>query len=218
MHIQGSITTIGGYNLRTHVLEPNSKEEHRYVIEATAEEHPRVGQYLPIHALRNISPADIPNDFYLCIEDLDARRTKFRNLRFLTLTKKQDVTKICVIITLDNWDWHIPESLHGFVDRYVNILNSSESQNINATSEPDDTGFSVYARSIVSPDQDIYEAFLQLSGLSLKAYREAVSIGYSTPSKSITTQAPKHYPIQPATDAHGLRWWVRYVVVPIVGS
>jgi len=217
--MQKTTTKIGDFDLDTQVLELSADQEYRYVIEVLANEDTRVGQYFPTHELRKASPADFPNDFYFATSGIGSRRTLFRNLYGLTITKKLDVTRLCIQINFEHWDWHLPENLHHFAERLVQTLKKSSDAQIEASFERDDVGLTFLASVIAPSNQDLYSTFLQLASDTLKAYRSTLAQGYNVPPESSSPPSAEiKTPLPSLSDTHGTRWWIRYVVVPVVGS
>ncbi len=218
MQINGNLAQIGDVGLNAHVLELSPDNEYRYVIEATADEHRRVGQYFPLHELRKLRPSDLPNDFYLAVDGVNSQRAQFRNLDYLNLTKKSDKTTLSVVIHLGYWDWHIPENLHHFAARYVQSLAKSAQPSMTAHYDRDEVGVLISISAIAPADQNLYETFQQIEACALAAYRSTLAEGYTTPALADSSISTSSKSPEPTGDAHGLRWWVRYVIVPILGG
>jgi hypothetical protein len=201
---------LGSNEFIAQCLDAARADGMRYVIEVTADSRQQHGQHLTPHGLREIRPKDLPNGFYLSMERLDATHFFFRNIHFLTIFKKDDRLKLEIMISFDHADWHLPVSLAVFSDQYVAALCENSAVASGVQSE---YGVDVTYSFIVAPDEDLYLAFQQGAGACLRKYRECIASGYGGTAQKVHRVASSL-----STDLDGHRWWIRYVVVPIVGS
>jgi hypothetical protein len=201
---------IGDVELRAHYNADAGKGEDRYVVEATASPHKSYAQRFALHELRHLTPADLPNGFYMSVESVEYAKLKFRDIHFLTLSKHDDKLRVRLTIALDHADWHLPVNLTNFAELYVDAL----SQSITAEMDRGDYGVSIVGSVIAPPDTNLFKTTSDLAETCLRKYRECIASGYSsTIGKTKVAPSPGG-----ASDVAGSKWWMRYVVVPLLGS
>jgi hypothetical protein len=207
---------IGSVDLKVHEYPAATADEDRYVIEATADQHQKFAQHFPPHELRSTRPSDLPNGLYLSIERLEHGRAIFRNLHFLTVKKYRDQTTLTLAIYFEHWDWHLPESVTTFAERYASALTALPGGGSLALAQTQDTGAAVTYSLVAPVDQDIYTSFQNAAQGCLKQFRTCIAEGYKTSSGS-SARSKSPFKIE-SSDSTGPRWWVRFVLVPLLGS
>jgi hypothetical protein len=201
---------LGSNELKAYYLDRVDGDGARYVIEVSADMHQQHMQHLAPHGLREIYPRDLPNGFYLSMERLDATRSFFRNVHFLTILKKDDCLNLGLVISFDHTDWHLPISLAAFSDQYVAALEETPAKARVVQSE---YGVDITCSFAVAPNEDLYVAIQRTAANCLRKYRECIASGYGVVVQQVR-RAPSHV----SHDMYGHKWWIRYVLVPIIGS
>lgn len=187
-------------------MEPPFEGKWRYLVNGDGHERAHSGHHLSPYNLRGLRPIDVPNGLSLSIY---RPKSSFRLLNSFELRKLDDECQISVTVDLAFADWHLPKNLRDFVDDYRSSLSKVVTNLVNVTADQDEVGYSLTCAVKVSPLEDFFAAYTNLAEEVLVAYRQALA-------DLVRPNAPMQ-PISP-TDGHGPRWWIRYVVVPIIGS
>jgi hypothetical protein len=209
---------IGQAELKIHVDDDVAADDDRYVIEATADLKQKFGQYFPPHGLQAVRPTDLPNGLYLAIERLESGRSTFRNLHHLTLRKRGDQVTLNLYIYFEHLDWHLPESIATFAERYADALVAASQLGASASTHIQDTGVGVDLLLFAPPNRDIYSTYRDAADSCLLQFRSCVAQGYKTPKTNDSDPLTKTTPKTESADSSGTKWWVRYVLVPLLGS
>lgn len=209
---------IGQAELKVHVHDDVAADDDRYVIEATADQMQKFGQYFPPHGLRTVRPTDLPNGLYLAIERLESGRSTFRNLHHLTLRKRGDQVTLNLHIYFEHLDWHLPESIATFAERYAAALAAASQFGASASTHIQDTGVEVNLLLFAPASRDIYSTYRDAADACLLQFRSCVAQGYKTPKTTDSDPLTKSRPQTEGTDSSGTKWWARYVLVPLLGS
>ena len=197
---------VGDAQVRMHTMEPPFEGKWRYLVSGEGHEGSHPEHHLSPHNLRGLRPSDVPNGLSLSIY---RPKSSFRLLSSFELRKLDDESQISVNVDLAFADWHLPKNLRDFVDDYRSALLRGLTNLVNVTIDQDEVGYSLTCAVKVSPSGDFFAAYTSLAEEVLAAYRQALA-ELVRPSAPIQPTSP--------TDGHGPRWWIRYVVVPILGS
>lgn len=206
--INQTTVRIGDRVLTSHLCDPPLEGKHRYVIEATSDERNRYGQQLYIHDFREIYPTDLPNGISINIE---RPKSSFRDVGFIDIKKSDDHSELSIIVCLDFADWHLPLNLPHFAEKYIDSLKENVAGILRAEIETTDAGLYIVCGVTVMPTSTYLSAYRNLDAQVLATYRKCLGDIYKPKS------VKKAEPGQPQ-DYSGTKWWVRYVVVPVIGS
>lgn len=187
-------------------MDPPFEGKWRYLISGEGHERAQPGHHLSPHNLRGLRPSDVPNGLSLSIY---RPKSYFRPLSSFELKKVDDESHISVSVDLSFADWHLPKNLRDFADDYRSVLLSGLSNLVSVTIDQDEVGYSLTCIVKVPPAEDFFAAYTNLAQEVSAAYRQALA---ELVQPSATTQSTS------PTDSHGPRWWIRYVVVPVLGS
>lgn len=201
---------IGDAIVKVYRCNPPLDGKWKFSIEATSDDRDTIVQKLRLHELRDVRPPDIPNGTAIMIQ---RPRTEFRELQFADIRKIDDRSEMHVTMVFDFIDWHLPISLQHFAKSYcdamLKLVEGATSTHIAAT----EAGLFITCEVAVPPITNFWAAFQNIDTQVLATYRKCIADTYIPKSEMpVQTQAPQ------LTDAHGARWWIRYVLVPIVGS
>jgi len=121
---------------------------------------------------------------------------------------------ISVTVDLNFADWHLPGNLRDFADTYRSAVLDAITGPAGVHIEQNEAGYSLECTAVVLPSTDLYDAYQALAEEVLIAYRKALAHLV----KPAGTDPKGNAAATPATDTHGPRWWIRYVLVPVQGS
>ncbi|WP_143599070.1 hypothetical protein [Variovorax boronicumulans] len=200
------LACVGDAQVRMHTMEPPFEGKWRYLVSGEGHEGADLDHRLAPHNLRGLRPTDVPNGLSLSIY---RPKSSFHLLSSFALRKLDDESQISVNVDLAFADWHLPMNLRDFADDYRALLLKVLTNAVNVTIDQDEVGYSLTCSVKVPPSNDFFAAYGSLADEVLAAYRKALA-ELVRPSKSTHVASP--------TDAHGPRWWIRYVVVPVLGS
>ncbi|NEZ02537.1 hypothetical protein G4Y73_00065 [Wenzhouxiangella sp. XN201] len=160
----------------------------------------KVGQKFYPRQLQGLRGEQFPEGVDLAI--YEAKRG-FRYVNAIWVKKLAGQCEISNSISLDFHSWDLPESLGSFIDRYVDALQSSELA-IRVSSSKTEYGFDLISTIDVPGTSDIYSRLEQLESTQESLYRKELI-------------PPTGGPIQKYGEERR-HWWIRYVIVPLVGS
>ena len=192
------IVEING-NLLVAFYDEAPSDDCVYSIETTSNSGNKYGQHFFPRKLSGLSGDDFPSSTSLAIYDL---KSGFKFLDMLYVRRCGEDTSLELLGSIDFHSWDLPESLGTFIDRYVAKLRESELvHSVSATRE--DYGYFIKCAAPVG-SEDLFSKFSELEGIMESTYRN-----YLLPAESNPPQA--------YGDGR-LHWWIRYVIVPLVGS
>lgn len=203
---------VGDKAIAGHFCDPPERGKWKYAIEATSDERSRNGQHLFVHDFREVRPVDLPNGISIVIQ---SPKSEFRQVGFAEINKINDRSELIVTITFDYADWHHPLNLQHFAERYCDAWRQDVAQATNCHIDRSEIGLYINCSIQVSPEVDYLSAYQKIDAQVLAVYRKCLS-EVSTQNTQPKTDAPST-PVGERTDS-GAKWWVRYVIVPVIGS
>ena len=196
--------------LSIHYCDPPINGKYRYVMDGTSDERDKICQHIFIHDFMSVFPTDLPNGFSLTIQN---PRTDFRHINFVEIKKLDDSSKLVVILNFIFSDWHLPLNLPHFAETYSESLRKNVENATESYVESDElVGVFVYCEVSVSPTTSFFSAFRKVEAQILATYRRCLADVYRPPTQSYDTKQPQ------SADVSGAKWWVKYVIVPVLGS
>jgi hypothetical protein len=179
-----------------------------YDLEASANELSHARNHLKPHELRGIRGRDLPAGLSIMIE---SPKSHLKNMSLVYFENLNEGPIVKSWIYFDHADWHLPLHLIDFCDLVQEEIASSKDVVRRVEVHESDVGVNLLCVAPVSPLADCYLVFQALDDLILKGYRACL--------RSLMKDAPalrvKSTDI-PVADGHGAKWWIRYVVVPVV--
>lgn len=203
---------IGERIVSGHFCDPPANGKWKYVIEANSDERHHIGQLLFVHDFSDVRPTDLPNGISIVIQ---GPKSDFGQVSFADIKKINDKSELTVVLNFDYVDWHLPLNLQHFVESFRDALIQQVDHANNCHIDHRDIGLSVDCSVGVDPDTNYFSAFKKVDAQVLATYRKCLSDIYKQ------QHVPKLEPItvsRPDEAASGARWWVRYVIVPVIGS
>nr|WP_294841133.1 hypothetical protein [uncultured Methylotenera sp.] len=199
---------IGERVLSYHQHTPPLNDNTIYSIDASANSSDTHTQKLYPYDFNGIKPTDFPNGLSI---SLTISQSEFSNVCFFLVSKMNDQAEISIIVDLLFKEWHLPISLSHFTEIYKSALFEVVTNISDVEIELTDVGYFVIAKTKVLTNSTIGSAYIKLSKEVLFAYRKSLAslTNIDKPYKNLSSTP---------TDNIGLRWWIRYVVVPIIGS
>lgn len=190
---------IGEYALEAHYDE-NPRDGFRYSIDTNGNPREKQGQKFYPHFLKGLNGGSFPDSVDLNI--YDAKR-KFRHIDSIWVRKLDGKCSIKNSMSFYYSDWELPESISQFVDRYIAALR--EQRNIEkVTFSKDEYGYNIFCAVSVSGSENIYSSIESLEENQEFLYRKLLI-------KPDTKSSEKY-------GEGRLHWWIRYVIVPLIGS
>lgn len=190
---------IGQYELEANYDEI-PRDGFRYTISTIGNSRDKQGQKFYPHHLKGMHSGSFPDSVDLIIYNAKA---EFRHIDSIWVRKLDGKCSIMNSISLSYSDWELPDSLSNFVDRYVKALR--EEINIaEVTFSKDEYGYSIYCTVNISESGDIYSSIEKLEETQEFLYRKSLV-------KPDTKTSEKY-------GEERWHWWIRYVIVPLIGS
>jgi hypothetical protein len=178
-----------------------------YSIDASDNSRDSHTQKLHPFDFKEIKPSDLPNGITI---SLAISQAEFSYLCYFYINKANDQVEISVLVDLLFKEWHLQTNLAHFIELYKSTLFEVITNISDIEIEPTDVGYFVIAKSKVLTSSAIYDAYIKLSKEVLFAYRKSLA--------NLTLDNSKKSSFNIPPDSSGLRWWLRYVLVPIIGS
>jgi hypothetical protein len=199
---------IGDRVVSCHFSDQPSNGKYRYYADVTSDERDKICQHLFVHDFRDVYPSDLPNGISINIQ---SPRSDFRQVSYAEITKVNDKSELTIVICFDFLDWHLPINLVSFAERYRDALLCRVDGALRCHIDQSEPGLFVVCSTSVTPDQNYLSSYRAVVRQALSTYRKCLENIYQQPASEGV--APPQ-----VTDTVGARWWVRYVVVPILGS
>lgn len=200
---------IGPQKFRCFTHEPPLQGRWHYSIEAAGNDRNAPWTKLSPYHLNNVRPIDLPNGTSISIYQ---PKSNLRDLSYMMIEKIDDQSFITTTVNFNYPDWHLPVPLHQFLIEYQTIIaqdsDAVESVEISQT----EYGLDVICKMRVGSQEDYHVAYDRCCAYILDTYRGALASVFNSQNKSVVKQENS------VTDMHGARWWIRYVVVPLLGS
>lgn len=208
--IPQSKVRIEGRILSINYCDPPLEGKYRYLMDGTSDERDKICQHVFVHEFRNIFPTDLPNGFSLTIEQ---PRSDFRQINSVNIKKLDDLSKLVVTLYFSFSDWHLPLNLSHFAEAYCSSLRENVENETDTYVEPDNLGVYVCCGVSVSSTTSFFSAYRKAEAQILATYRTCLADVYK-PAASLKKDTKQ----VPSVDVSGAKWWVKYVIVPVLGS
>lgn len=178
-----------------------------YSVESTSNHREKALQYLSVYNFQQITPVALPNGIAISISNPGS---EFPYVVSADIVKADDKVKVTLVMDLLYRDWHLPFNLVHFVEQYEDKLRTTVTNFLGTQNIKMEASFIISCTVSVDTTKTILDAYNQLDRELQKIYRKCLS--------DIT--APVHFEGSKAipSDETGFKWWIKYVIVPIVGS
>lgn len=164
--------------------------------------------HLKPYELRGIQGRWLPAGLYISI---DSPKSHLKNMSLVHFENIKEGPVVKSWIYFVHADWHLPISLHDFCEMLRDEIANNTSVVSHVGIELDDSSVTLVTVAPIGPSSYCYEVFQALDEHLLKSYRTCLrSLMRDTPipRKKVNEAS--------SGDAHGLKWWMRYVAVPII--
>lgn len=190
---------IGEHKLEAHYDE-SPRDGFRYSIDAIGNSHDKRGQKFYPHFMKGINGSSFPDSVDLHVYDV---KRKFRHIDSIWVRKVDGRCSIMNSMSLYYPDWELPESISNFVDRYVKALRK-QCDIAEVEFSKDEYGYNIFCTVNISESEDIYSGIEKLEEAQEFLYRKLLI----KPDKKVSEKYGEGR----------LHWWIRYVIVPLIGS
>ncbi|SRR5258706_5723400 len=180
-----------------------------YNLEANGQDDESGRTHLEPYELRGVLGKDLPNALSISIYRPKSHLGNMMCMVDFENLNQGPVTK--AVICLDQVNWHLPMHLADFCDELSQLIASAKDLVTSTNSTEDEGSIYITVTAPIGPTVDCYAVFQSVDELILRSYRGTLRMFMrETPARRA-----KESPAPPA-DTHGPRWWIRYVVVPVV--
>ena len=201
---------IGSQLLDMHLSSPPLDGKWKYIIEATSDTRDKIVQHLNMHQLGDIYPTDLPNGISISIS---SPKTEFRAIQFADIKKLDDQSELRVTMIFDFVDWHLPVNLQHFGENYRDAMLVEVKEALLAEITTTEFGLFITCGVRVPPKTNYLDAYRKINTQVLTTYRKCIADTYKSKDIKVINSRPLQ-----KSDSTGLKWWVRYVLVPVIGS
>ena len=191
--------------------DPPLQDGEVYGLEGTARDDDKYTRnHLHAYELRGVLGKALPSGLSIAIEGPNCL-LKRTSLAYFENLNEGPVVKAAVYF--DYGDWHIPIHLVDFAELLKTEMEKSKDVIRRVGVEQSDASVTLFCVGAIAPTQDCYEAYQALDNVILQSYRACLRLLM----RDKPVKEPKSFE-GPVGDSHGFKWWVRYVVVPVVGA
>jgi hypothetical protein len=198
---------VNSRELKLTVISPPMKDGTTHLLEVTSDPANEYQQKLFVSELKGFLGGMLPSGFELIIYRPEARTPGLDFLSFQNLTKGRRIN-FSVRIYFQDWSYrtnllHFAEELRLTAEQQI-----SNCQTVSITK--DEYGVTLSCAVLLEPGDDCYDVYTSTDHALSRLYKEVVSkVDQRFISKLEASSAP--------ADA-GFRWWIRYVLVPIISG
>lgn len=188
--------------------EPPLSDGSVYNLEASGDKNRHARNLLEPHELRGICGRDIPACLSIAIENPESH---LKNMSLVTFDNLNEGPIVRAHVFYDHANWHLPIHLADFCELLRDELLQSKDLIRRVDIYEYDASITLSCVASIASLEDCFNKFQALDDLLLKSFRVCLR----SLMKNSTTRHDKEAS-QAAGDGHGAKWWIRYVVVPLV--
>lgn len=200
---------------KIHHSDPPLPDGSIYNLEVTADERDRVLEHLKPHELRNIQGREMPPGMAIMIDGAKSRLGR-TIVHFDNLTEGPAVR---LVVDFTYSDWHLPINLVTYAGLLRDeILRAGKDLLRRVSIDESGAGVYLFCLSPVPPTSDYYEIFQALDEHTLNSHRaclRSLMKDFQHALHDAEHRQPTDKSSSSKSDSDGLKWWVRYVVVPV---
>jgi hypothetical protein len=189
-----------------HHCDPPLPDGTVYNLEASADRTQRHVQHLELRELHGIKGRDLPHGLSI---EIDCLRTAIGNSGIVGIDNLYRGLEISESMYFAYSAWHLPGNLVDFVDELKKELEQKQYGMARVTTDRSDATIYVSSAIAIAPDEDCLVSFTRLDDAMRSAHRAALRRFIAAHAKLVVPDAP---------DSRGVKWWLRYVIVPVLGS
>jgi hypothetical protein len=200
---------INGRFLHLNYVDPPLEDGTVYCLTLSANPYRRHVEHFDLQEFHSVRGRDLPAGFSMTLEDL---RTTLNSNVLVTFDNLAHGPEASLALTFSYVEWHLPGNLADFLESYKRELEQPEYGVSRVTLSRSEQWFYMTPWTPIAADELCARAFGRLDEASVAAYRKALQrfvYGMQQPGTAVTAPAP---------DAKGFKWWLRFIIVPIVTS
>jgi hypothetical protein len=194
---------IGARTLRVRVQDAPMKDGTTHHVEATSNPTAKFQEKLCPAELAGLKAESIPYGFQLTIYQPEARAT---GLDFLAIDNIRHGHRMLIALSFYFSDWSRRTSLVDFAEVFRALIEQKVAACRDVRLEKDEYGVSLWISLSMNPGDDFYERFTEAESAIMDLYKQALAKA-DDKLQSLASPADS-----------GFRWWLRYVIVPIVSG
>lgn len=208
LHLEGNKAFIGNREFPLSMLSPPLKDGSKYVIEATGNLANQHKTTISPSDLHGVLGSMIPAGLDLIIDEAQGKTPWLCFVSFQNLSLGRCI-KLCINISYKDWTYRI-NLIHFAEDLQLSIeheLPTCQSVSV----EKDEYGVYICAQFMLNEKDDCYETFSKIDEGIFSIHKQTIArtdARFTTKRKSQDADG---------SDS-GYRWWVRYVVVPLLSG
>lgn len=203
----GTRVQIGSRELKVSFISPPMRDGTTHLVEATSDPVNEYKQKLLVTDLNGVLGGMLPSGFEIIIEGPHGRTPGLDFLSFQNLSKGRSI-RFAVRIYFQDWS-HRTNLLHFAEDLRARTEHSlPHCQSASVTK--DEYGVSLWISIFLGDTDDCYGLFTTTDQALSALYKEALTKADASFVSKLATASN--------ASESGFRWWVRYVVVPLVSG
>lgn len=205
--LDGTRVQIGSRELKVSFISPPMKDGTTHLVEATSDPANEYKQKLLVTDLNGVLGGTLPSGFEIIIQSPHVRTPGLDFLSFQNLSKGRCI-RFVVGIYFQHWSHrinllHFAEDLRALAERDLPHCQA-------ASVTKDEYGVSLWISIFLGDTDDCYDLFTTTDQALYVLYKKALTKADATSVNKLQAA--------PNASESGFRWWVRYVVVPLVSG
>lgn len=194
---------IGARTARVRVQHPLMSDGTTHLVEATSGPSDELLQEVNPTDLAGVKAESIPKGFQLTIYRPE---TKVAGLDYLAVENIRYGRQMVIALNYSFSNWSRRTTVPNFAEIFRRLIEQELRGCRDVRIEKNESGISLWISFSLAPSDDCYAKYTELEDSLGGLYRQALLMG----DKKLDAAAS-------ALDA-GFRWWLRYVIVPIVSG
>lgn len=194
---------IGARTVRMSVQDIPMQDGTTHLVEATSDPRSKSEEKLCPADLAGVKAESIPRGFQVTIYQPEARAT---GLDVLAIDNIRHGLRMLIALRFYFSDWSRRVNLMDFAQTFRGLIEQELTACRDVRFEKDEYGVSLWISLSMKPGDDCYESYTETESAIANLHRRALA---EADHRLQSTAAP--------SDA-GFRWWLRYVIVPIVSG
>jgi len=169
-----------------------------------------VGDFFDLDAMRGVIPTELPDNFGMSIY---SPNLSCKEIDGVSVTKRGAKCSMHISVRHYFSDWLFPVNLYTFYKNIKKAFVDSTDGVFDVSIDKDEYGISASIEIVIDPTIDLFTHCHMLSRRVKKILEESI-VALSHPGVSLR---PSHSAPELKPDELGFKWWLRYVVVPLIG-
>lgn len=161
-------------------------------------------QIFDVEYLKGIPAYQLPKGLYIAIY---APRLSVKQIDHIEIANPYGSPALSLLLSYGYGEWDGESNLNHFGSTFAGKLLHALPHCVSAKAEPQDSALGISVRLDIPKTADLYDFLHQIDIAIADLLQESVK------PRSIHTNPPTLKP-----DEHGYKWWLRYIVIPVLGS